>query len=205
MRDAPAFHRNKQPMLEFLIGLFGNKSLNVLEIASGSGQHGPFFTEHLENLNWWPSDIDPEAIESVNYWREKLSATRVGKPQFVDVTAEPWRYGSHFPHWPTRFDAILSMNMIHIAPIEAMTGLLEGAGKRLGSGAMLIFYGPFKIDGKHIAPSNVDFDDYLRGQNVQWGVRDLEELAGHAQANGFIHTSTTHMPANNMVVLFTKS
>lgn len=205
MRDAPAFHRNKQPMLAFLQSQLGADDLNVLEIASGSGQHGPYFTTHMKNLTWWPSDIDPEAIQSINFWRREQQAERVQKPQFVDVTDTPWRRGLHFPHWPAQFDVILSMNMIHIAPPEALTGLLEGASRRLVPHGKLVFYGPFKLKGKHTSQSNADFDSYLKNRNQFWGVRDLANVADQAEKTGLVFSSKTNLPANNMAVVFSKS
>ena len=122
MLDAPAFHRNKQPMLEVMSNLMGDEPTQILEIASGSGQHGPFFTSYMSNLIWGPSDIDPDALISINEWRAHLDAIKVMEPQIVDVISSDWRGGEKFSEWPENFDCILSMNMIHIAPFAALTG-----------------------------------------------------------------------------------
>ncbi len=201
-QDAPPFHRNKQPMLEVLTPLFGQSTKQVLEIASGSGQHGPFFTSALPNLVWWPSDINDEAIKSINAWRQHLDASAVQAPQRVDVTTDQWRDGKTFADWPDRFDGILSMNMIHIAPYAATTGLIEGAAKRLNDNGLLIFYGPFKRCGKQTAASNQAFDESLKSRNQAWGIRDLEEVVDIAAKNGLTHQDTVDMPANNQVVVF---
>ncbi len=205
MQDAPAFHRNKQPMLEVLIPLLGTDDKQVLEIASGSGQHGPFFTRALENLVWWPSDISDDALKSINAWRAHLTANTVQAPQLVDVTASQWRNGAPFASWPEKFDAIVSMNMIHIAPYVATTGLIEGAAKRLDDNGLLIFYGPFKRGGEHTAESNEKFEQWLKSHNPDWGVRDMEEIVEIAASNGLNHQQTIEMPANNLVVVFRQS
>jgi len=108
LQDAPSFHRNKNPMLEVLRELFGAEHHQVLEIASGSGQHGPFFTKALPNVTWWPSDLNEAAFNSVNAWREKFDASAVMPPQIVDVTSSAWRQGDFYTGWPEKFDFVLS-------------------------------------------------------------------------------------------------
>ena len=46
LRDAPATHRNREPILEELARWLP-ASARVLEIASGTGQHAVFFAERL--------------------------------------------------------------------------------------------------------------------------------------------------------------
>ncbi len=40
----------------------------------------------------------------------------------------------------------------------------------------MFLYGPFRRGGSHTAPSNAAFDESLRRQNSEWGVRDLEAV-----------------------------
>ena len=72
----------------------------------------------------------------------------------------------------------------------------------LAPGGLLILYGPFKIDGTHTAPSNASFDEMLRAQDPQWGVRDLGDVNGVARAAGFVEVERNRLPANNMVVVW---
>ena len=72
--------------------------------------------------------------------------------------------------WPiSAADAVLCINMIHIAPWEAAVGLVRGAAALLRAGCMLYLYGPFRRDGGHTAPSNAAFDRSLRVHNPAWG------------------------------------
>jgi hypothetical protein len=45
------------------------------------------------------------------------------------------------------FDAMISLNMVHIAPWEAAIGLVAGAGRLLRPNGVLFLYGPFMLDG----------------------------------------------------------
>jgi hypothetical protein len=47
------------------------------------------------------------------------------------------------------------------------------------------------------APSNQAFDRSLGDRNPNWGLRDLEAVAGMAQSVGFSAPVITEMPANN--------
>jgi Protein of unknown function (DUF938) len=94
--------------------------------------------------------------------------------------------------------------MIHISPWSACLGLMAGARRILQSGGILYLYGPYKIDGKHTAPSNEAFDESLKMQNPEWGVRDLDKVVEAAKQNSLILFDTYQMPANNLSVVFIK-
>jgi hypothetical protein len=92
--------------------------------------------------------------------------------------------------------------MIHIAPWSACLGLLDGVSTRLGPGAPLCLYGPFKRNGAHTAPSNASFDESLRARNADWGVRDLDEVEREAGLRGLALDRVFEMPANNLTAVF---
>jgi hypothetical protein len=104
-----------------------------------------------------------------------------------------------------RADAIVCINMIHIAPWEAAIGLMRGAARLLPFDGLLYLYGPYRRDGHHTAPSNDAFDRGLRLQNSKWGVRDLEAVAELASAHGFGHPIVEEMPANNLSLIFRRN
>jgi hypothetical protein len=107
------------------------------------------------------------------------------------------------PNWPVEHaDAVVCINMIHIAPWPATRALLAGAGRVLPTGGVLYLYGPYRVDGSHTAESNREFDAWLRGQNPAWGVRDLGEVTDLAAHHGLVPGRTVQMPANNLSVIF---
>src|SRR5204862_1500684 len=103
------------------------------------------------------------------------------------------------------FDAIVSINMIHIAPWSAALGLLKGAGRLLRAGGILFLYGPFMREGRHTAPSNAAFDTSLKARNAEWGVRDLNDVCAAAETHGLRLRETVDMPANNLSVILARS
>ncbi|HHI81696.1 MAG TPA: DUF938 domain-containing protein, partial [Rhizobiales bacterium] len=60
----------------------------------------------------------------------------------------------------------------------------------------------FKKNGQHTAPSNADFDASLRSRNPVWGVRDRDEVAAIARAQGLTLRTEIAMPANNLSLVF---
>ena len=190
---AAATDRNREPILEVLRRVLPPVGL-VLEIASGTGQHVAFFARALPALRWQPSDPSPAHLESIRAWCS--GADNIAAPVALDVEAWPWPL--------TRADAILGINMIHIAPWSATEALFRGAARSLSSPGLLFLYGPFKREGEHTAESNQRFDERLRGEDPRWGVRDLVDVQSVAAAAGFAPPEIIPMPANNLSLVFRK-
>lgn len=195
---APHTLRNRGPILDVLRRHLGTAHA-VLEIGCGTGEQGPWFAKRLTHLTWLPSDIDARAVESATLWRDALGADNMPAPIALDVTQRPWPLPDGFTP-----DAIVSINMIHIAPFAACEGLLKGAGDILPDGGVLFLYGPYRIGGKHTAPSNAMFDQSLHARDPAWGIRDLETVIELAAQAGLGHVETVNMPANNLSVVFRK-
>jgi len=191
----PHVARNRDPILDVLRRVLPQRGL-VLEIASGSGEHAAYFARALPALTWQPSDPGEEALASAAAHRDDAALPNLLAPLRLDVTA---------PSWPVeRADAIICSNMIHIAPWAACEGLIAGAARALGPGGILYLYGPYKIRGAHTAPSNQEFDGYLRSQNPAWGIRDLDAVTALAGSHNIKLIETVAMPANNLSVIFSR-
>ena len=192
---APATQRNREPILEVLLRILPARG-NILEIASGTGQHGAFFAPHLSPRQWIPSDVDPQCLRSIQAWRNCLGADNLYPPLEIDAEWEVWPIEAEMS-----IGAIVNINMIHIAPWSACLGLLRGASSILPPGGILYLYGPYQ-QGENTAPSNLAFDKSLRNQNPEWGVRDLDEVVTAARTRGFNLLETVSMPANNFSLIF---
>jgi hypothetical protein len=192
-RFAPAVARNKDAITEALARHLPATGL-VLEIASGSGEHALHFAAHFPALGFQPTDPDAAAIASIAAWQAEAQLPNLQPPLALDVMADVWPV--------QEADAVLCINMIHIAPWEATAALMRGAARVLPYDGILFLYGPFKQGGQHTTPSNAEFDAGLRAQDARWGVRDLEAVAEIASAAGFAAPVVEEMPANNLSVIF---
>jgi cyclopropane fatty-acyl-phospholipid synthase-like methyltransferase len=174
------------------------KDAGVLEIASGTGEHAMFVARAMPGVRWQTSDPDADSRASIAAWIAHENLMNVLPPLAIDVRSDDWSAGK-------TFDAIVAINMLHIAPWEATLGLFRGASLLLKPGGTLFLYGPFKREGAHTALSNEAFDQWLKQRNPEFGVRDLGDVAGVGEANGLALREMVEMPANNFSVIFIKS
>lgn len=190
-RSSPAAQRNRGPIADVLARVLPPRGL-VLEIASGSGEHVAFFARRMPQLEWQPSDPDPDARASIAAIADEEPSVNVLAPIALDVRE---------PRWPVkRADAIVCINMIHASPPETLDALMAGAARTLPPGAPLVLYGPYRIAGVHTAPSNEEFDAWLKTRDPRWGVRDLELVIDVALEHGIDLVERVAMPANNFVL-----
>jgi hypothetical protein len=191
-RYAPATARNRDPILEVLRRVLPGTG-TVLEIASGTGEHSLYFAEHFPKLIWQPSDPDPQARGSIDAWVSQSTRPNIRHALDIDVCQGDWGIEAA--------SAVVCINMLHISPWECCKGLMRGAARILSSDAILYLYGPYKVDGADTAPSNQAFDESLRQQNPEWGVRDLQAVVAVAESHGFAFEEVIAMPANNLSVV----
>lgn len=204
---APATGRNREPILEILLQVLP-ESGTILEIASGTGEHAVFFASRLKDCLWLPTDTSPQSRASIIAWTEHFECDNVYTPLELDVTEPVWAVENDpLIDWSNTepIVAIVNINMIHISPWSACLGLMAGAGRILKAGGILYLYGPFKQGYEHTAPSNAAFDEYLRAQNREWGVRNLDDVVEAARAEHFISKQVYQMPANNLSLVFERS
>lgn len=191
-RERDAVARNRDPILEVLRAHLPARG-RLLELASGSGEHALHFARALPGWEILPSDRDADELASIEAWREE------GPPNLLP----PVRIDALDPDWPVEpVDAMLAINLIHIAPWAVCVALMQQAGRLLASGGLLFTYGPYRVGGAHTAPSNEAFDAWLRDRDPAFGVRDLEAVTAEAERNGLALAETIAMPANNFTLVF---
>ena len=121
---SPSAARNCSPIRDVLTRVLPKKGV-VLEVGSGTGEHVVCFAKALTRLVWLPSDPDGDFRTSIEAWTSSEGLTNVRAPVSIDVREDVWGVEQNAP-----FDAMISLNMVHIAPWEAALGLLAG-GERL--------------------------------------------------------------------------
>jgi SAM-dependent methyltransferase len=192
-KTAPAATRNREPILRVLRDHL-TPSAFVLEIASGTGEHAVWFSGAMPELTWQPTDLDPEALQSIAAWRESTCLPNLLSPLRLDACAQTWPVA--------QADAVVAINLVHISPWAATRGLVAGAARVLTPGGLLFLYGPFREAGVHTGAGNAAFDADLQARNPFWGIRDLDEIAALASLHGLAAPERIAMPANNLTVVF---
>lgn len=203
--DAPAFHRNHQPIWAVLGEFLSGKSGDVLEAGSGTGQHVVYFAQRSPDVTWWPSDVNEQHLKSIAAWRAQAGLANIRAPLRIDLGELGWPRLMSEEGGPTELVALFCANVIHIAPWRVAEGLFAGAGRLLAADGRLFLYGPFKREGRHTALSNAVFDASLREANPEWGVRDVTDLGELALRNRLALREIKDMPAENMVLVFARS
>jgi len=160
-----------------------------------------YFAKFFKNVTWIPSEADKRYFDSINGYVAADALPNVREPEFIDITTDP-------EDWPEsikskQFDVIYCANMIHISPFPCTVGLFYAAGKVLKpSTGYLITYGPYAEGGNLEPESNVRFDESLRNQNHEWGIRDIDDLQNLGEGNGLKLIKRFDMPANNKTLIF---
>ena len=157
------FELNKDPILKILVDVLGNIH-NVLEIGSGTGQHGVYFAENLPHLVWYTSDL-PENLPEITERIAREGPENLRDPLALDVCDRPWPVSS--------MDAIFSANTLHIMPWNTVENFFEGIGEVLVKGGVLCVYGPFRYGGRYTSESNARFDQYLKQRDPLSGIKDF--------------------------------
>jgi len=189
---SPSAARNRDPILAVLQRVLPTAGL-VLELGSGTGEHAVHFARHLAALHWQPSDADPAAMTSITDWVAHGALPNVLPPLCFDLATTPWPVAV--------VDAIVAINVLHYSPWETTPALFAGAAEVLPAGGVVVCYGPYRRGGAHTAPSNADFDEWLRSVDPRFAVRDLEAVDAEAQRRGFALEEVVDMPANNFTLV----
>ena len=199
-RFSPSTGRNKDAVRGVFLAHMPREG-RILEIASGTGEHGVHITEGAPDLTWVYSDIDLQSMTSQRAWAAHLAHDRLLGPFRLDASAGHWGEAEAM----APLDGMFNANMIHIAPFVVAEGLFSGAGRVLASGGRLMLYGPFARGGE-IAPSNARFSEDLKRRDPSWGVRDLDrDILPLAELAGLSLQAVIDMPANNLSIVFERT
>lgn len=194
-KHAPAAERNREAIATVLAKVLP-KTGRVLEVASGTGQHACFFSEAWPHLDWTPTDADPEALLSIEAWREENPRPNLQPATRLDVFSAKWPV--------SQVDAVVAINLLQVSPLPTAEALFAGAANCLPPGGLVFLYGPFIVPGIPTAPSNLEFDASLRARNPSWGVRSFDRVRRAAEQSGFFFQDRIDMPANNFSLVFRK-
>jgi len=187
--------QNLDPILAVLRVAFADRR-EVLEIASGTGQHAVYFTAALPHLTWRTSEL-PENHAGIQAWLDESGLNNVAPPLALDVNDTDWPISG--------IDAIFNANTVHIVAWPAVERLFAGIGRVLAPGGKLAMYGPFNHGGRFTSESNARFDAWLKARDPRSGVRDFEALDALARAQGLVLLADHAMPSNNRTLVWQRA
>jgi len=82
---------------------------------------------------------------------------------------------------------------------------MQGASQALTQTGLLLFYGPYRVDGQHTSTSNAEFDSNLRARDGHWGIRDIQDMEQAGASCDFSLRQVQDMPANNKFLVFSRN
>ena len=191
MQYSEACERNKEPILEVLREVVPAGG-RVLEVGCGTGQHAVHFAANLDGVTWQPADREGR-LGSMRARAAQADLDNLQEPVALDLFDESWPV--------EEVDALVTINVLHIAPWEATERLFAHADELLEAGPLYV-YGPFRYVDRPLEPSNERFDRMLRGRDPEMGLREAGAVAEHAADYGFELVEDRAMPANNRSLVF---
>ena len=190
-----ACERNREPILAVLRRILPPAG-RVLEIGSGTGQHAVYFGAALPEITWQTSDL-PSNHPGIHAWLAEEAPGNVLPPVELDVRSAAWPAGP--------WDAVFTANTCHIMAWEEVEAMFAGAARVLRTGGPMCVYGPFNYGGRFTSESNAMFDMSLKAQGEHMGIRNFEDVNRVAGGNGLVLAEDCTMPANNRLLVWTKS
>ncbi len=190
---SPSAARNRDPIGDLLASLLP-PGARVLEIGSGTGEHAVAVCQRRSDIVWQPSDPDARSRASQDAWAAEAAPNMLPALD-LDLT-RPGLAGRL-----DRFDALVCLNVIHIAPWTVAEAIADASLTCLREGGLVYLYGPY-LEGAATAPSNLAFDRSLRSRNPLWGVRARSDVEALFSAAGWAPPECHEMPANNLSLVF---
>ncbi|MEO1028579.1 MAG: DUF938 domain-containing protein [Pseudomonadota bacterium] len=195
-RFSPSAGRNKAVIAETFARVMPSSG-SILEIGSGTGEHGVEITTLIEGIAWTFSEYDLTSHSSISSWIDHGSSERLAGPYHLDAAKDHWGELEN-----QSFAGVFCANTIHISPFDVAKGLFAGASRLLHDDGKLFLYGPFARNGD-MSDGNARFDLDLKRRDPSWGVRDLHlELEPLAREHGLGIETIVEMPANNLSVVW---
>ena len=195
--SAPSAQRNTAPLLEVLRA-HGPIRGRALELASGTGQHVVAFARALPDLDWQPSEVDPQRLGSIRAWADSVEGgplSNLRAPIALDATAPGWAAGHGGQ------DLIVLVNLLHLISTPEARTLIDEAAQALAPGGRFILYGPFLRDGVATSEGDARFDASLRAQDPEIGYKDDADVAAWIAEAGLHKVARVPMPANNLALV----
>ncbi len=193
--NSPSCERNKEAILEILKKTNGERACSVLEIGSGTGQHGVYFSKQMPQLKWTMSDkIDLH--QGIRLWMNEANLPNIEGPYPFEIGKDPFPKGN--------FDLVFTANTMHIMSWKLNKTMMKLLGLNLKQNSLFMVYGPFNYRETYTSDSNRQFDQWLKERDPKSGIRSFEDITICLSKNGFSLLHDFEMPAHNRLLVFHK-
>ena len=198
MTDKPfslACERNQGPIELALRSLIIGPG-SVLEVGSGTGQHGVFIAERRPDLVWQTSD-QAERLTGLRQWVKDAGLFNLPDPLQLDITDWPSSLGP--------FDTVFAANVVHYIPRTLVPYLVNVMSEAALPKGQLIYYGPFNEQG-FTSAGNAALDAWLK-QDVSpdAGIWEQDEFLGVLREHGWSLKAHQPMPSNNRLLVLQRT
>jgi len=186
---------NNKAVISDTLSAYVDQGGHLLEIGSGTGQHGAYMSGKFSSLIWQTSDR-VEYHDGIEEWVSESKHENFLPPFELDVNSFNPKLLVH------RYDYVFTANTLHImseSEVEAFFSLLPSL---LNDKGMVFVYGPFNYNGSYTSDSNAQFDVWLKEQGEHMGIRDFETINQLAEDHDLSLVEDHAMPANNRLLVW---
>jgi len=174
---APTRSSNRDALLKIFKEITPKQNWRLLEVGTGSGHHATYIAQHLTDLQWVTSDIAVRHV-SIKKTLKTAKLANVHGPILFEVGKD------EFPS--QKFNAVFAAQVLHVLTWKQTKSLIKMMGGRLRKGSQVLFYGPFKYDGKFGSQRFEELDQSLKQANEQHGIRSYEDVLNAMTKAGFL-------------------
>jgi SAM-dependent methyltransferase len=191
---APSALRNSAAIVNLISGL-APRAGHVFEIASGTGQHIVALARALPHLEWHPTEIAADRIDSINAYAAEAGLDNLHQAQLLDATTKGW--ADDHP----AYDLIYLGNLLHLISDDAAVSILSETAKALAPDGTFVIYGPFMRAGKLTSDGDAKFHNELHTANPDIGYKNDAWVKQVLTAAGMHAIIAQDMPANNLAFI----
>lgn len=192
----PSCLRNQHPILEALLPWLSEPG-QLLELASGTGQHGVYIGQHLPHIRWQLTE-HPSQIQLSQPWQQAANLSNVLPCIELDINQ---------PNWPAelgQFQYSFCANLLHYVSEQEVHHIFKAVSRVLNTQGLFFCYGPINEQG-FTSDGNASLDKWLKEDvNAQAGIKELSFLQSSAQQQGLTLKQRLNLPANNVILIFEK-
>ncbi len=170
--------------------------LRLLEIGSGTGQHGAYCASKMPDVIWQMSDL-PDCMEGMLAWQKEAKCPNLPVPLVLNMQDEDW-------HLTGRYDAVFTANTVHFVGENKVENMIRQVGELLTTGGLFCIYGPFNQNGAYTSEGNQRLDVWLKGRDPESGIKDIAWVINECRQHKLLYRESVLMPANNQVLVFDK-